>query len=353
MKIAIIGGGNIGTLMAAEFAFRGHDVKIYSRRPADWSDAIEVYDADDNFLFCSSNITVCSELVETICDAELIWITTPASTFNEFASRLEPIVNKRQILCVVPGLGGAEFAFYKLIKKGIMLLGMQRVHSIARLKKYGHSVYMLGRKDNLHIATIPASEARRYQEVIENLFSITTMTLPNYLNITLTPSNPILHTTRLYSLFHAKQVDYEYTDNPLFYESWDEESSEIMLKCDNELINICSKIPLDISGVKPLSIYYESDNVEAMTSKISSIKAFKGLLSPMYKSENGWKIDWNSRYFTTDFSFGLKILIDIAKMFEIKTPEMNKVWEWYSSIGIMESVFQMPVDKEQFIKCYR
>ena len=90
-----------------------------------------------------------------------------------------------------------------------------------------------------------------------------------------------------------------------------------------------------------------------MTSKISSIKAFKGLLSPMYKSENGWKIDWNSRYFTTDFSFGLKILIDIAKMFEIKTPEMNKVWEWYSSIGIMESVFQMPVDKEQFIKCYR
>ena len=46
------------------------------------------------------------------------------------------------------------------------------------------------------------------------------------------------------------------------------------------------------------------------------MKELKGLLSPMYKSENGWRVDWNSRYFTADFPFGLKILIDIAKLFD-------------------------------------
>ena len=60
-----------------------------------------------------------------------------------------------------------------------------------------------------------------------------------------------------------------------------------------------------------------------------------------------------SRYFTVDFPFGLKILIDIAKLFDVETPEMNKVWKWYLGTGTIESVFEMPVDKEQFIEFYK
>ena len=209
MNIAIVGGGNMGTLMAAEFAHQGHNIKIYSRRPNDWSDTIEVYDRDDKLLFCSSNIMICSELDKAVRGVDMICITTPASTFDEFAKRLEPLVNEGQTLFVVPGSGGAEFAFYNLIQKGMILLGMQRVHSISRLKTYGQSVYMLGRKEELHIGTIPAYAVDRYKEIVENLFSIKTDTLPNYLNVTLTPSNPILHTARLYALFHAQPRDYE------------------------------------------------------------------------------------------------------------------------------------------------
>ena len=106
MNIAIIGGGNMGTLMAAEFALQGHNIKIYSRRPNDWSDTIEVYDRDDNLLFCSSNIMICSELSQAVQDVEMICITTPTSTFGEFANRLEPLVNEGQTLFVVPGSGG-------------------------------------------------------------------------------------------------------------------------------------------------------------------------------------------------------------------------------------------------------
>ena len=51
--------------------------------------------------------------------------------------------------------------------------------------------------------------------------------------------------------------------------------------------------------------------------------------------------------------FGLKILIDIAKLFDVETPEMNKVWKWYLGTGTIESVFEMPVDKEQFIEFYK
>ena len=36
MKICIVGGGNLGTSMAADFASKGHSVSILTSRPQDW-----------------------------------------------------------------------------------------------------------------------------------------------------------------------------------------------------------------------------------------------------------------------------------------------------------------------------
>lgn len=42
MRITIIGGGNIGTLMAAEMAHNGHSVTVYTKRADKWSKIIKV-----------------------------------------------------------------------------------------------------------------------------------------------------------------------------------------------------------------------------------------------------------------------------------------------------------------------
>jgi len=49
-----------------------------------------------------------------------------------------------QMIGVVPGSGGAEFAFKGCIDKRCVLFGLQRVHSISRLKEYGKAGHMLG-----------------------------------------------------------------------------------------------------------------------------------------------------------------------------------------------------------------
>lgn len=36
MNITVVGGGNIGTLMAAEAAAKGHNVTVYTSRPGEW-----------------------------------------------------------------------------------------------------------------------------------------------------------------------------------------------------------------------------------------------------------------------------------------------------------------------------
>ena len=42
MNVSIIGGGNIGTLMAADAAKRGNRVTIYTNNPSQWKSQIDV-----------------------------------------------------------------------------------------------------------------------------------------------------------------------------------------------------------------------------------------------------------------------------------------------------------------------
>lgn len=356
MKVCIIGGGNIGTLLAAEFAYRGIEVWVYSVHAHLWGDRIEVFDSSDKHIMVTDCFRVTSDLSNAVADADMIWITVPSFMFSELGILLQPIVKPKQAVIVVPGTGGAEYAFSGLIAKGCVLCGLQRVHSIARLKEYGHSVYMLGRKTELNLASIPCNKANELTNQIEPMLDMPCRALPNYLCVTLTPSNPVLHTSRLYSMFSDWEQGRVYDRNFLFYEEWTDDSSRIMLECDDELQAICNAFEqLDLRSVRSLREHYESATPEQMTAKIRSIKAFKGLRSPMLHVKDGWIPDFSSRYFTADFCYGLKILSDIAHCVGVNVEVIDKIWEWYlrSSHCEPKDYFELPmVTKKELAEMY-
>ncbi len=355
MNITIIGGGNVGTLMAAEFASKGHRVTIYTSGPEKWEKSISVYSAEEKLLFSSEIDKITNSFEEAVTGAECIWITLPAFMFAKTAGDLYPYVKKGQYIGIVPGSGGAEFAFGRLVDKGCILFGLQRVHSIARVREYGRSVYMLGRKPELKIGSIPSKAAAAVCNLAEELFDMKCIALENYLAVTLTPSNPILHTARLYTLFKDYDEGVVYPENILFYEEWDEESSRNLIACDKELQLLCERIPLPLSSVQSLQEYYESFTAEAMTDKIRGIKAFRGIESPMKHTENGWVPDFDSRYFTADFPWGLKIIKEIAELYEVAVPNIDKIWRWYEEHARKdeEMPFELYLDKDGFVNLYQ
>lgn len=352
MKMTIIGGGNIGTLLAAEMAAKGHEITVYTSKPERWSKRIKVLDADENILLTGEVSKITDDLALAVRESEMIWITIPAQAFETLAKDIEPFVSEGQKIGIVPGSGGAEYAFCHILRRGIILFGLQRVHSIARLKEYGKSVYMLGRKPEIQIAAIPAKEAGGIADTITRLLDMPCAVLPNYLNVTLIPSNSILHTARLYTMFRDYKDGAVYPRNFLFYEEWDDESSKMLLACDRELQDLCARIPLPLDMVKSLKKHYESETVEAMTEKIRGIKAFRGLTSPMKKTAEGWVPDFESRYFVADFPYGLEVIREIAKLFEVPTPYMDIVWNWYEKICPNLMVFTLKISKEEFLKIY-
>lgn len=103
---------------------------------------------------------------------------------------------------------------------------------------------------------------------VANILDIKTSPLPNYLNITLIPSNAILHTTRLRNLYGDYHEGVVYNSVSLFYKDWNNEISELLLACDDEVQELCKIIDrFDLSYVKSLKIHYESLTADAMTKK--------------------------------------------------------------------------------------
>ena len=331
-EIAVIGGGNIGTQFACVFASKGFKVNVFSSKPEMYDGTLEVVDEFGRVTVGVLNM-VTSNLKETVENCQLVIVTHPAFMLKDLAKQLLPFITNDMNICVVPGTGGAEFAFRECIEAGATLCGLQRVPSVARLEQYGKRVRCEGIRSELFLASIPNSKVNDLAELMSYIWGIPCTALPNYLSVTLTPSNPILHTTRLYSLFRDYKVGKIYPVNPLFYGEWSDDSSKLLLECDNELQNIIGMINrMDLSSVHSLKQHYESNSVEEMTKKIRSIKSLHNLSSPMKKQGEGWIPDFNSRYFTADFPYGLAIIEELAEIVGISAPNIKNIMNWYRKV---------------------
>lgn len=330
--IAVIGGGNIGTQFACLFSSKGYCVNVHSSKPEEYDGILEMVN-EKNEVTCGKLNIITSDIGKAVENCSIVFVTHPAFKLKSTAMELLPYIKKGMKIVVIPGTGGAEFSFYECVRAGALLYGLQRVPSVSRLEKYGKRVRCEGLRDKLHIASFPCGNSEIMAGTLEYVFGIPCEILPNYLCVTLTPSNPILHTTRLRTLFSDYFEGKIYERNPLFYGEWSDSSSELLLACDDELQQVCRKIEkMDLTAVRSLKLHYESDTVEKMTKKIGSIKSLHNLVSPMKKVDGGWIPDFNSRYFTADFPYGLAIIEEIAELAGVEVPYINATMSWYHKV---------------------
>jgi len=341
MRITIVGGGNIGTQFAVHCCEKGHTVIVYTSTPELYDGHLNIVDENGVVTHSGDILFATSDPSIAFCDAELVLVTLPSPMMKKIAEIAYNYSDKNTIIGVVPGNGGSECAFADCINRGNVFFGIERVPAIARLIVKGKTVKSTGYRRELHIAAIPNINAEKCANIISDIFEMPCRVIPNYLNLTLTPSNPILHTTRLYTLFTNYKEGITYDSVPLFYEEWDDASSRLLIQCDNEVQNICHTLSdFQLKYVKSLKEHYESPTAEAMTQKISSIPAFKGLKTPTIETPNGLIPDLRSRYFTADFSYGLTIIKQVANFAGVDTPNIDMVLSWYKKISLDNSEFQ-------------
>lgn len=118
MNITVIGGGNIGTLMAAEAANKGHNVTVYTSKP--YKNSIDVYDYDDN-LFIRGFIAKITDNMELASKgADYIWVTVSTHVFQIISKKMAFCVKKGQKIGIIPGFGGAGLFLDPNLKRNVL-----------------------------------------------------------------------------------------------------------------------------------------------------------------------------------------------------------------------------------------
>ncbi len=392
MRITIAGGGNIGTQFAVHTAEKGHEVTIFTSNPGLFRERLSIVDKSGNTIHEGNIHLATSDPNRAFRDAEIIIITMPPTMMIPLSELIYKNTDKNTVIGFVPGNGGFEFAFRKCIERGNIFFGIDRVPAIARLTERGREVCCSGYKDELYVAAIPSRHTEDCASFMESIFDIPCIRLPGFMALTLTPSNPILHTARLKTIFNDYRPGVTYGPLPLFYEDWDDDSSELLMACDDEIQAICRALPgFGLEYVASERSFYDADTAEEMTHAISTDESLKGLATPSVRAEAAaikgrglggirtrrrqwsefielhmerksrwreriekrWPLysekingseeeesnrfipDLHSRYFTADFPYGLSVIQQIGKIAGADIPNINGLMDWYDEIAIV------------------
>ena len=340
MKITIAGGGNIGTQFMVHCAAKGHEVTAYTSRPEVFGTHLNIVDDSGRTTLEGDIVCATNDPDTAFSGADAIIVTLPSPMMREIADVIYEHCRADALIGVIPGNGGNECAFSRCIARGNTFFTLERVPAVARLVEKGKTVRSTGYRSELYAASIPSAQVGKCCAFIEEIYGIPCRPVPNLLNLSMTPSNPILHTTRLKTIFKDYWPGVVYERIPLFYEEWDDASSELLILCDEEVQKICRALPeFQLNYVRSLRVHYESETAQQMTKKISGIPAFKGLTTPSVAVEGGFIPDLHSRYFTADFSFGLALIKQVASLAGVPTPNIDGTMKWYEEIEIEHNKF--------------
>lgn len=330
MNICICGGGNLGHVCAGFLANRGHHVSILTTKPERWSSEIEIVAPDGDFVGKLASIS--SEPSEVIPQAEMVLICLPGFAIHDELVKIKPHISRSCIVGTIVSSTGFFFEAFKELPQDTTLFGFQRVPFISRTIEYGKKAELKGYKETLSVAIEQTDAKEPIRKKLEQLFEKPVTLLDSYYEVSLSNSNPLLHPSRLYTMWKDWQPGTIYPRNPQFYAEWPLEASALLIQMDEEFQNL-----LNILGLKPGSIpsvldYYESTDAESLTNKLQTIKAFQGIYSPMKEVPGGFIPDFSSRYFTEDFPYGMRFIVETAHTHHVPIPTIEIVYNWGISI---------------------
>lgn len=338
MKICIVGGGHIGTTLTCYIKHTqpSYNVSLYTRRPELFSNEIKCNDIEHAISYSVVPDNITNNPAIAAAEADIVFIALPHFAVEKAFADIAPYVSANAYIGVIPGGGGCEFFFNRYFTSAQTLFGFQRVPFTAKNEVYGKETNLKSWKPFSVVGTLCSSRIDAACRIIEKC-GLKTRKASNYLEIALTPTNPILHTSRTYEIFGSYPADYKYTDKMKFYVGWSEKASNTLLTMDNELHNLLGAMHgIDTSAIRPLPEHYESPTIEALTAKINSIPTFQSVFAPMKEVDGKYVADLSSRMFTEDFPWGLVVIRSYFEFFNIPSPKMDEVLKWYSDFMGLE-----------------
>merc|ERR1711953_210595 len=280
---------------------------------------------------------------EVVPHADVIIADLPSFAMANVCNGIKPHLKENTILYMMPGQGGGDFVAKEILSEEIKggkvtVAGILPMPLNCRITEWGKRVELAALKKTYDLAAIPASNAQLAADVLAKLLDKKVNVIGNYVGIHLHASNPNIHPGRVYGLWKDYKEGVTYPENPLFYETWDDESSKWVQGISDERCAvwkaICAKHPEagegdQVPAIKPYieSIYAgQIAETDTLAKCFNTNDGFKGFKCPMKEVEEGkWIPDFANRYFTEDIPEGLCMYKGIADLAGVETPIIDEI----------------------------
>lgn len=283
-------------------------------------------------------------------EADLFILGGPAHANPHILKQIAPYVKKGAIIGSIYAQGGFDWAVINALgghervrELDVTIFGLQNIPWICKAVEYGSKARMIGPKKFLLVASYPVERADSVARILEDMYDIPTSTLPNFLCLTLTPSNQIIHPGVYYGIFNDwdGKKTYNKEDIPLLYEGLSEFSARELQELSDELLRVKDAIvkrypQINLDPIKDLGEriveQYDKDVTDRSSLKaiFNSNKGYFGVQTPVIEVEPGKVIpNTTTRFFYEDIPFGLCILRNIGELMGIETPVFDRHIRWF------------------------
>ncbi|MDQ0653510.1 NAD/NADP-dependent octopine/nopaline dehydrogenase family protein [Pseudomonas cedrina] len=369
LKVAICGGGRTGHLNAILFKqLPNVQVSMLTRN----SEIIEQHARHtpmQALLPDGSTLTarldrVTADAKAAIEDADIVIITVPAHVRPQTLQAIVPHLSasKPVYIGAIPGFCGFDWLAEAALpdRPNLVIWGMKDVPHTAFELTPGRSIKMGGGKSQLYVATHSReSQASRQQlqGILTRLYGPCVRMLDHYLEITLTPGNPIMHSSVIYGLigpygqWHRKI----FPQRMCWWSECPELGAYFLERMDQESQALCAvisqRLGIDLSSVKSLKqeiVEAYGEQIRDQSSMLSILRtnqAYNNILAPMVPAADnraGYVIERESRAFNEDVAYGLVLLVEMARRFDLKVPYIEEVLQW--SVAYMQGLRDSALD---------
>lgn len=146
------------------------------------------------------------------------------------------------------------------------------------------------------MAALPHDRTDEVADMLEDMLLMKCVRLKNYMAATLLPGNPLLHTSGSVVYLDNYKKGQMFPEQIYYYQSWTDECSEFLCRFSDEMMEVCEKLPIDLTEVESIQKYYESPTPKDLTRKFHEIPSYNALLLPMKKVQKsmggggGWYV---------------------------------------------------------------
>ncbi|KFX19705.1 NAD/NADP octopine/nopaline dehydrogenase family protein [Pectobacterium betavasculorum] len=356
LNVVICGAGKTGHLATVLFKQRP-DVKVtllgsHPRLPEAYQQhgkRLHALLPDGETLTATPDCVTCDP-AEACRDADVVIITVPANFRADLLARIVPHLptDKPVYVGAIPGFCGFDWLAERELaaRPNAVIWGMKDVAHIAFDLVPGQSIKMGGEKATLYVATHRRETATSQQALmalLQRLYSAPVVLLPDYLEITLTPGNPIMHSAVIYGLigpygqWHARSFPQSlcwWNDCPelgaYYLERMDEENQRLCAALETRLgVRLNSVLPLKQEIIDAYGD--QIADAHTMLSVLRTNQAYHGIGLPLRKhNAGGYVFDTQHRVFQEDIAYGLSLLVTLAENVAVSVPYIEEIYRWCS-----------------------